>query len=110
MKTTTLFSGDKHGAFTFNEVLNHHKDFDKSPFGVADGIVWLSEHIDIEKVNNAIEDLHNKISELTEFINKKPYNIWIILDTKRHFLKCRLQLLTMARANYFGNFNPYKLK
>lgn len=103
MEKLTLFAGPTHGAFTFESVLQHHKDFDKTPHAIHDGIVFLVEQGNVTLISRRIDEMTKLIGELTEWIEKTPYNIWTILDKKRYSLMCRMQLLRLARNYYTVN-------
>jgi hypothetical protein len=100
MKKLTLFSGPSHGAFTFESVLQHHKEFDKSPYVIHDGVVFLAEQGNTQLICKRLDKMAADMAELTEWIEKTPYNIWTILDEKRYNLMCRMQLLRLARNHH----------
>lgn len=95
MKKLRLFTGPTDGAYTFSEVLAHHKK-NQSPDDVSDGVIWLCEHPDMDKIKHRINDYVMKIRALEDGMIGQGYTVWTCLDEKAHYYRCRAQLLSLC--------------
>lgn len=89
-----LYDAINHGVYSFTSVLDYHKSVeDKMP---EDGLVWLCEHPNHDKLLIRKIDLTARLIELQKAIKGQPYNVWQILDREAHILRCRLQLVNLC--------------
>lgn len=98
-----LFDATVNGVYTFKTVLAYHKSIENHM--PMDGIVWLCENPNIEKLSKRQDDLRKEIEVLKNGMKNQPYGVWTILDREAHKMKARLQLVTLCIDNYYSSNN-----
>ncbi len=90
----TLFDARHNGVYTFASVLAYHKSIENQM--PIDGLVWLCDHPDLERLSTKKIQLTNEINEIEQAMKNQSYVIWTILDKRAHMLRTRLQLVQLC--------------